>query len=601
MTTLDAAAIRAQLKTYRYPQRGAWHGEVYELRKREVTPAVPEKGAQPQLHFKTLVEQCPALNEDAATVGTFTYYQGTHLVIAAEAQNYQLKLRLQNTVASAQTYTAIVNDLETVTFTLAGTEAKTVTLDVALTTAQLDLTFMNLDAPETGGCFELTALTMTRQPLAAAPYPRVVIASDSTAQTYTQAEYPQTGWGAVLSAALFPQGQAVITPDAHATYSLARIYQHGKFTILNKSIGGRSARSFIAEGKLASLAAGLRPNDYLLIQFGDNDATSYRPMRYIAPERFPNYLNQFVDSALARGAHPILVTPPSQHKFDGTVGHIGFGPYREQVLKLAQERQLPCIDLGKLTADVLTEMGPDVGRALYMQFAAGQYPGFPGGVHDNTHFNRYGAHVLARLVAEQFAKLQTDYQLTPVADAAKVLSELSAEVEPKRHVRLRWQPVTNADFYRVQRTGYGADAVGFTALQPSFLDETPCQNPTYRVCAYRGSHELASAVIQVPLTSEAVETPEIAGINVYEVDRETDPQHVGFSLRFIAHPHVTSYWVYLISQRTHEKQLLGKIPANQVDQLHSYQAPHDGVWLVQIAGQDDELNQRLFSKAVIVK
>ncbi len=84
---------------------------------------------------------------------------------------------------------------------------------------------------------------------------RIHIASDSTVATYGGRVLPMMGWGQLL-------------------------YQYFDFDqveIWNRAICGRSSRSFVEEGRLERMAQDFRPGDYLLIQFGHNDATKQRP------------------------------------------------------------------------------------------------------------------------------------------------------------------------------------------------------------------------------------------------------------------------------------------------------------------------------------
>lgn len=594
MLNLNEVDLAAHYWNYQYPDPGGWRNDIYYPRK---VTAIKQRVTD--FKFSTLVEQNPPIGDDTATIGTFTYHLGIHLRLQADPENYHVTLQVQNTMATDQSLTVIVNELEMATVVLNKNQADTIYFDVALTQPVFDLTFSCTDEPTNVGCLQLKGFQMEKYHLKAARFPRLLIASDSTAQTYTVAESPQTGWGAMLYTWLFPKGSAVITPDTDASYTLARVYQQGKYQIINKSIGGRSSRSFINEGKLEQLARQLRPNDYLLIQWGDNDATSYRPMRYVAPDQFVDYLKQYVDVARFRGAKPILITPPSQHKFDGDCGHIGFPAYRQAMIEYATSENIPCIDLGQLTADLLTKYGPKLSRSLYMQFPAGQYPGFPEGVQDQTHFNRYGAKVLAQLVARAFGQLQRDYEYGHNKSSSEAITELSAEVEHSVQVRLRWLPVEGADFYRVTRIGNG-EQVEFTALGTVFVDSKPCQNPKYQVKGYQAEQLLAAAEIAVPMTFTSTADHSIAGINVYEIDRDTFKNQISFSLRFINHPNVAQYLVYVTNQRTRERRLLGRIRAVEVNQLHSYQVPKRGVWIVQVAGQDDVNHQRLLSKAIVV-
>lgn len=596
--TWQGQALSTAMVDDQYPRPGIWKDDVYYRRQRK-----REVKISPIFVFNTLSEQCPPLNDDNSTIGTFTYYQGTHIVVKTAACNYHVTLQLQSLATTEQTLSIVINSIETAAVTLsATTKEQKITFDVALTKRQFDLTFTNPEAPVTGGTVQLISLTLTKFAPVAAKKPRLFIASDSTVQTYTQKEYPQTGWGAVLYRYLFPNGTAIITTDSSASYSTATVYRQNDLFIFNKSIGGRSARSFAEEGKLASLAQQLRPNDYLFIQWGDNDATSYRPMRYATPTTFSKQISDYIDTAIDREAKPILITPPSQCQFDDEIGHVGFPAYRAVMLKLAATRHVSCIDLGKLSAEALTTLGPQAAPAMYLQFAPAQYPGFPEGIHDKTHFNIFGANVLAHLVATEFSKLQSTYQLRVLPNFAITLAAptgLTAHIETE-HVRLRWETVNGASVYRVTRIN-GTEKNTFTALTPMLLDTKPGQDPVYQVVAYALDKQPSpTTVIAVAMTAQADQETGIAGINVYEIDTQTFPDQTGFSLRFTAHEHVKTYQVYCFNQRTRERKLLGKIDAANVYALHSYQVPQNGTWLVQIVGVNTNTHQRLLSKSVII-
>lgn len=581
------------LENDQYPDKGYWKDDIYHLRKKVIESV--DSGVD--FKFKTLIEQCPALNEDTNTIGTFRYFEGTHAKKKIDVNNYYMKLEVNNPEPKDQILTVIVNDLEISTFKIKSFTKKKFEFNLSLTKPELDLTFMNTDKPQIGGHIQLESLQLNKIVPTLAKVPRIFVASDSTAQTYTQKEYPQVGWGAALYKFLLPEGKALITEDSNTTYGTARVYQNGDKVIFNKSIGGRSSRSFIEEGKLASLASQLRRNDYLLIQWGDNDATSYRPMRYVAPNEFAQWLNQYIDCALGRGAHPILITPPSQCKFDGDKGHISFGKYRKVILDLAKQRNLPCIDLGLLSAQLLSRLGPKMAQALYMQFAPQQYPAFPDGIKDQTHFNFYGACQLARLVATEFVKIQSDYKMEQFKKTT--IGELSAEIEPGEKVRLRWKKIPMADHYLVIKQNDGKDTE-FTALNEQFLDISPGRNPRYKVIAYDLDINLASSEIEVPIIQVNNKTNIINGLNIYEVETDNKTESINFSLRFIANSNVKLYRVYTFNQRTREKWLLGKIKFNDVYKLHSYQVPSSGTWLVQVTGQDGVENKQISSKSKII-
>jgi lysophospholipase L1-like esterase len=209
--------------------------------------------------------------------------------------------------------------------------------------------------------------------------PTIFIASDSTAQTYNSGYYPQMGWGQKLAG-----------------------YFDANTTVANHAIGGRSSRSFINEGRLTTILNAIRPGDYLFVQFGHNDATVSRPERYTSPADYKMYLrDHYMAGATARGATPVLLTPVSRRDYDsGGNFRVSFPDYVNKVYELVNETGVAMIDLSARSRAYLNGIGPEAAKRVFLHLAAGQYPAFPNGVADNTHFQEYGANQMARIVSE---------------------------------------------------------------------------------------------------------------------------------------------------------------------------------------------------------
>src|SRR5437763_17204268 len=95
----------------------------------------------------------------------------------------------------------------------------------------------------------LTLILLARLALSAAinpALPSIFIAGDSTAADGVP---DAIGWGKAFPAYFDP----------------------AKVNIVNEARGGRSSRTFVAEWLWDKLLADLKPNDYVLIQFGHND------------------------------------------------------------------------------------------------------------------------------------------------------------------------------------------------------------------------------------------------------------------------------------------------------------------------------------------
>jgi lysophospholipase L1-like esterase len=215
------------------------------------------------------------------------------------------------------------------------------------------------------------------------PAPRILIAGDSTVQTYDTTRYPQAGWGQFLGC-----GLAEGTP------------------VVNRAIGGRSTKSFINEGRWDRLMAELVKGDTVLIQFGHNDATKAKPERFADPALFRDNLLRFIWETRGHGAHPVLVTPAARRSFDDKgKSRADFAEYSAVMRELAANTATPLIDLEGASRNLLDRVGPEGARAYYMNLAPGAYPAFPQGLADDTHFNELGARTMAALVAEQLTGL----------------------------------------------------------------------------------------------------------------------------------------------------------------------------------------------------
>jgi hypothetical protein len=134
----------------------------------------------------------------------------------------------------------------------------------------------------------------------------------------------QTGWGKGFANCLAPDVQ-----------------------LTNLSRGGRSSKSFIAEGSWKK-ALDLKP-DYVLIQFGHNDQAGHGPDRETDPETtYRQYMNQYVDDARAAGIKPVLITSLSRRQWgdDGKI-HSTLEPNVKVVKEIAAKntfRSLICTD-----------------------------------------------------------------------------------------------------------------------------------------------------------------------------------------------------------------------------------------------------------------
>ena len=201
---------------------------------------------------------------------------------------------------------------------------------------------------------------------------RVFTIGDSTMANKTSAT--ERGWGMLFPTFVDP---AIVTVNNHA-------------------VDGRSTLSFINEGRWTTVVNQLVEGDYVLIQFGHNDEKTDASLHTDPQTTYKQNLTLFVNETLAKGAHPVLMTPIVRRIF-GSDGNIlnEHTEYAEAVRQLSEELSVPLIDMTLLSAQYENIAGIVGSRALH------EY--FPGSEIDNTHLCNLGAYITARCVAEQIA------------------------------------------------------------------------------------------------------------------------------------------------------------------------------------------------------
>ncbi len=224
----------------------------------------------------------------------------------------------------------------------------------------------------------LLLLCMAGNTVAADASHAVFIAGDSTAASYGPERAPQAGWGQMLQGWLDP----------------------ARWQVHNHAVGGRSTRSFIAEGRLDAIGHALRPGDVLLVQFGHNDAKFEDPSRYTAPDGdYVMFLERYIAVAREKGATPILVTPAARLLYDFGALLDTHGRYTEAMQRVARERQVALIDLNARSMAWIRALG-EQGARPYFMFVPAQ------GKADGTHFSSAGATAVACLVMRGWVELQ---------------------------------------------------------------------------------------------------------------------------------------------------------------------------------------------------
>ncbi|MGE5605913.1 MAG: rhamnogalacturonan acetylesterase [Bacteroidota bacterium] len=211
----------------------------------------------------------------------------------------------------------------------------------------------------------------------------VFIAGDSTACDYEPSRAPRAGWGQMIG----------------------RFFDQNRVAIVNRAISGRSSLSFINEGALDGILADIKSGDYLLIQFGHNDAKKEDPTRYADPDTYQTYLSQYVNGARQAGANPVLITPVNRRSFEKGRLVPTHGLYPGAMITLAKEENVPLVDLTEQSRVLFEALGEEKTKELFLWLKPGESVNYPEGVQDDTHFAEKGAVEIAKLIVQGIKEL----------------------------------------------------------------------------------------------------------------------------------------------------------------------------------------------------
>ena len=192
----------------------------------------------------------------------------------------------------------------------------------------------------------------------------------------------------------------------------------------NHALNGRSSKSFIAEGHWQKVVEQIRPGDYVFIQFGHNDEKA-DTLRHTDPgTSFDDNLRRFVNETRRKGGIPVLFNSVVRRTFadsktavedddrrDNSSNYLAegdtlvdtHGAYLLSPRNVAVELDVPFVDANKITHDLEEGLGPDGSKKLHMWYRPGEVEYLPDGRQDNTHYNVYGAYIVAGLLAEAVA------------------------------------------------------------------------------------------------------------------------------------------------------------------------------------------------------
>ena len=248
-------------------------------------------------------------------------------------------------------------------------------------------------------CFLATtsAWAQTKEP-ESAQHPALFLVGDSIMHTGTgDGSTGPWGWGA----------------------EIIPMFDAAKIHVYNDGLGGRSSRGYIDEGAWKKVLDQLQPGDWVIVQFGHNDAANSEnypdrttlkgdgnetgeiesPVTH-KPETIHTYgwyLRQYVSDAKSKGASIIILSPPPRNQWlEGKVlrGMDGYAAWAADAARVSGAR---FIDLNTITANKYDALGEEGTKPLF---------------NDAQHSRKAGAHLNAESVVAGLRALKN----CPLAD-----------------------------------------------------------------------------------------------------------------------------------------------------------------------------------------
>lgn len=190
--------------------------------------------------------------------------------------------------------------------------------------------------------------------------------------------------------------------------TISLFFDPEKLKIVNRAIGGRSARSFRREKRWDDVWKELMPGDFVLMQFGHNDGGQVGDARFKRRPSLPGigneiqdvvfeddstetvhtygwYLKAFCDGAIQKQAIPIVCSPvPHKDNWDGERFTPDFADHRRWCAEVAKAAGAHYIDLTALVGERYQGLGEEQVEQLFAD--------------KRTHTNKQGAKVNATCV-----------------------------------------------------------------------------------------------------------------------------------------------------------------------------------------------------------
>lgn len=218
---------------------------------------------------------------------------------------------------------------------------------------------------------------------------------DSTVRNADKGEDGMWGWGSVIS----------------------ELFDTDRITIENHAKAGRSARTFMEEGRWDKVYNALQPGDYVIMQFGHNDAGDIhtgkaraelpgagneskvfkfeKDGQYRVVYTFGWYIRKFVRDAQEKGAIPIVLSHTPRNMWDHGKIQSNANSFGKWSREAAEATGAYFIDLNKISGSKLQQMGWEEGLKVVQDYFD----------RDHTHTSKKGARLNAKSITEGLVEM----------------------------------------------------------------------------------------------------------------------------------------------------------------------------------------------------
>lgn len=241
--------------------------------------------------------------------------------------------------------------------------------------------------------------------------PVIFTIGDSTVKNEDSGEDSMWGWGSVLG----------------------ELFDESRISVENHAMAGRSARTFLDEGRWDKVYNALRPGDYVIMQFGHNDGGDINTgkargeLHGSGPESkvfrmektgknkviytYGWYLRKFIMDAKEKGAIPIVLSHTPRNKWTNGKIESNAHTFGKWAREAAMASGACFIDLNGISGEKLQSLGEGNTFGYFK--------------NDHTHSSLKGARLNASSIAEGIKGLPIDLKLYLKKDTLKFKMDAS--------------------------------------------------------------------------------------------------------------------------------------------------------------------------------